>query len=74
MFQFRHTNKETASTEKEEDEQETVEVEPIKKVSDDENDSGVESWDFCGQVFDDIDDLIDHFGITGHNLSENEHY
>ena len=28
-----------------EDEQETVEVEPIEKVSDDENDSGVESCD-----------------------------
>ena len=37
LCQFRHTNKETASTEKEEDEQETVEVEPIEKVSDDEN-------------------------------------
>ena len=41
------------------------------KTSDDLDDfeeNEAESFDFCGEVFGDIDDLIDHYGITGHNL------
>jgi hypothetical protein len=35
---------------------------------DDSEENETESCDFCGEVFGDIDDLIDHYGITGHNL------
>ena len=37
-----------------------------------EEDSGTESLNFCGEVFDDKDDLIDHFGTTGHNLEDDQ--
>ena len=37
-----------------------------------EEDSGTESCNYCGEVFDDIDDLIDHFGTTGHNLKDDK--
>ena len=70
LCKFKHTR----YTEKEDNGHETVEEEPNEKISDNETDSDVESCDFCGQVFDDIDDLIEHYGITGHNLSESEHY
>ena len=37
-----------------------------------EEDSEAECCNYCSEVFKDIDDLIDHFGITGHNLLEND--
>ena len=31
------------------------------------------SCDYCKKKFEDIDDLIDHFGVTEHNLYEDQH-
>ena len=31
-----------------------------------ENNIEVESCESCGEMFDDIEDLIDHYGTTGH--------
>ena len=47
----------------------SIEEEPNDKESDDcsqseEND--VESWESCVEMFDDIEDLIDQYGTTGH--------
>ena len=47
------------------------EVEPIDENSDDyieSEENEVESCDFCGEMFGDIDDLIDHYCTTAHNL------
>ena len=30
----------------------------------------IESCNFCGEVFEDIADLINHFADTGHNLED----
>ena len=49
----------------------STEEETGDKASEDLDDSvenEAESCDFCGEVFGDIDDLIDHYGIKGHNL------
>ena len=51
---------------------------PIEETVDEESDepndteenSEVEYCNFCSEAFDDIDDLIDHYGTTGHNLME----
>ena len=57
---FRHTQNRTQSDKRS--------VQSIEH----ENGTGVESCGFCSQQFDDINDLISHFGMTGHNLSEKE--
>jgi hypothetical protein len=48
----------------------STEEENLDEISEDydSDENEVEPCDFCGEVFDDIDDLIDHYGITGHNL------
>ena len=81
LCQFRHSKNKEPTKDDNDDKttrKENVVVEPadrsIDESSEDDNDdSGVESCDFCGQEYDDIDDLIDHYGITGHNLPESEH-
>jgi hypothetical protein len=45
------------------------EIEPIGENSDDFNESEeneVEACDFCGEMFDEIEELIDHYSTTGH--------
>ena len=45
------------------------EVEPVDENDDADNESGeneVEACDFCCEMFDEIEDLIDHYGTTGH--------
>ena len=47
----------------------SLEVEPVDENGDADNESGeneVEACDFCGEMFDEIEDLIDHYGTTGH--------
>ena len=45
----------------------TNEEEPFDNESDDENEENeVEPCESCGQLFDDIEDLIDHYGTTEH--------
>ena len=47
----------------------SIEEELDDKESDDYNQSEeieVESSESCGEMFDDIEDLIDHYGTTGH--------
>ena len=55
---------------------EPADEESVKEMNDNttefEEDSEVECCNYCSKVFNDIDDLIDHFGITGHNLLEND--
>ena len=48
-----------------------VPEEPIEENGDtdnesEENDMEVEPCESCGQIFDEIEDLIDHYGTTGH--------
>ena len=38
----------------------------LYKNESEENDIMVESCESCGEMFDDIEDLIDHYGTTGH--------
>ena len=49
------------------------EEEPVDEHSENDNESesednelDVEPCESCGQLFDDIEDLIDHYGTTGH--------
>ena len=45
----------------------TNEDEPNDQESDDENEEiQIEPCESCGEIFDDIEDLIDHYGTTGH--------
>ena len=51
---------------------------PIEEPNDEESDdpddteenSEIEYCNFCSLAFEDVDDLIDHYGTTGHNLME----
>ena len=55
---------------------EPADEEIVEEIDDDttefEEDSEVECCNYCSKAFEDIDDLINQFGITGHNLLEND--
>ena len=80
LCQFSHPKKNMQSTAETVDSvaNKDVENEPANEdeISDNslelEEDSDIETCNYCKRDFDDIDDLIDHFGITGHNLLDNE--
>ena len=64
--QFRHRNQETQSCDENDDKNATKEV--ISEIEDETNyDDQVYPCDTCENVYDDIEELIDHYGETAHN-------
>ena len=63
LCSFKHSKVHTK-----EDNDDELEVEEVENT-----DHESVECDYCEKKFEDIDDLIDHFGKTGHNLPEDQH-
>ena len=66
LCQFRHPSKSTDQPDKNSD----GELNDDENRSDSEEESEIQSCNYCGQIFEEIEELIDHLAETGHNLHD----
>ena len=66
LCQFRHPSKSTDQPDKNSD----GELNDDENSSDSEEESEIQSCNYCGQIYEEIEELIDHFAETGHNLHD----